>query len=114
MESLTNIREQVKGRRKQRRAMNNWSFARLQGFIAYKASYKGIAVKYVDARYSSQACSLCNFIDKRNRTCQSEFSCKRCGYQSNADLYAAYNLANRVKYAVGGLSSSSLSSQSLD
>lgn len=114
MENLTNIREQVKGRRKQRRAMSNWSFAQLQGFIVYKASYKGIVVKFVDARYSSQACSRCGFIDKRNRVCQSEFSCKRCGYQSNADLNAAYNLANRVKYAVGGLSSSSLSSQSLN
>src|SRR5207245_10852084 len=42
MENLTDIRERTKGRRKQRRAMSNWSFSQLQGFIAYKAASKGI------------------------------------------------------------------------
>lgn len=102
MENLTDIRERVKGRRKQRRAMSNWSFAQLQGFIAYKAAYKGISVDYVDARYSSQGCSRCGHIDKRNRLSQSQFSCKHCGYQQNADLNAAYNLARRAKSASSG------------
>src|SRR5207244_7593010 len=81
LENLTDIRERTKGRRKQRRAMSNWSFAELQGFIAYKAAYKGISVEFVDARYSSQACSRCGYIDKRNSVYQSEFSCKKkhCG-----------------------------------
>ena len=101
MENLTDIRERTKGRRKQRRAMSNWSFSQLQGFIAYKAVYRGINVEFVDARYSSQACSRCGFIDKRNRVSQSEFSCQHCGHQQNADLNAADNLARR---ATGGLS----------
>ncbi len=104
MENLTDIRERVKGRRAQRRAMSNWSFVQLQGFLAYKAAYKGITVAFVDARYSSQACSRCGHIEKRNRTCQSEFSCKKCGYSTNADLNAAYNLASRATRATGGLS----------
>jgi putative transposase len=102
MENLTNIRERVKGRRKQRRAMSNWSFSQLQGFLAYKATWKGIDVVFVDARYSSQACSQCGYIDKRNRLSQSQFSCKHCGYQQNADLNAAYNLARRAKCASSG------------
>ena len=104
MENLTDIRERTKGRRKQRRAMSNWSFAELQGFIAYKAAYKGISVEFVDARYSSQACSKCGYIDKRNRVCQSEFSCKnrQCGYQLNADYNAALNLASRAKSVASG------------
>jgi putative transposase len=104
MENLTDIRERVKGRRKQRRAMSHWSFSQLQGFVAYKAAYRGINVEFVDARYSSQACSRCGFIDKRNRVSQSEFSCKQCGHQQNADLNAADNLASRARRATGGLS----------
>src|SRR6266567_165070 len=104
MENLTDIRERTKGRRKQRRVMSNWSFSQLQDFIAYKAAYQGIKVEFVDARYSSQACSRCGFIDKRNRVSQSEFSCKHCGHQQNADLNAADNLASRARRATGGLS----------
>jgi putative transposase len=104
MENLTDIRERTKGRRTQRRAMSNWSFAELQRLIAYKAAYRGIHVAFVDARYSSQACSRCGHIEKRNRVSQSEFSCKHCGYQANADLNAAYNLATRAKSVSSGLS----------
>ncbi|HVB72997.1 MAG TPA: transposase [Ktedonobacteraceae bacterium] len=102
MENLTDIRERVKGRRAQRRAMSNWSFAQLQGFLAYKAAYKSIAVEFVDARYSSQACSRCGHREKRNRVCQSEFSCRKCGYRNNADENAAYNLASRATCVAGG------------
>ncbi len=104
MENLTDIRDRTKGRRKQRRAMSNWSFAQLQAFVAYKAAYRGINVEFVDARYSSQACSRCGSIEKRNRVSQSVFSCKHCGHQQNADLNAADNLASRARCATGGLS----------
>ena len=77
LENLTDIRERTRGRRKQRRAISNWSFAKLQAFVAYKAAYRGIHVEFVDARYSSQACSRCGHIEKRNRVSQSEFSCKQ-------------------------------------
>lgn len=103
MENLTDIRERTTGRRKQRRAMSNWSFSQLQAFVAYKAAYRGVNVEFVDARYSSQACSRCGHIDKRNRVSQSVFSCKRCGHQQNADLNAADNLASRARCATGGL-----------
>ncbi len=103
MENLTDIRERTKGRRKQRRAMSNWSFSQLQAFVAYKAAYRGVNVEFVDARNSSQACSRCGHIDKRNRVSQSVFSCKHCGHQQNADLNAADNLASRARCATGGL-----------
>ena len=102
MENLTDIRDRTQGRREQRRAMSTWSFAQLQGFLAYKAAWKGVAVQCVDARYTSQGCSRCAYIDKRNRTSQSEFSCKKCGYRTNADLNAAYNLASRAKRMASG------------
>src|SRR6266700_1408278 len=102
MENLTDIGERTKGRRQQRRALSNWSFAQLQGFIAYKAASKGVSVAFVDARYSSQACSRCGHIDKRNRVCQSEFSCQLCGYTANADYNASVNLASRARSVASG------------
>jgi putative transposase len=92
MENLTDIRER------------NWSFAQLQGFLAYKAAYKGVHVAFVDARYTSQACSRCGYIAKRNRVCQSEFSCHSCGFSLNADLNAARNLASRARRVASGQS----------
>jgi IS605 OrfB family transposase len=109
MENLTDIRERVKGRRQQRRAMSNWNFRQLQGFVEYKARFAGIGIKYVDARYTSQGCSSCGVVDKRSRRNQSEFVCKHCGYSLNADLNAAKNLASRAIGASGGLPSISLS-----
>jgi len=92
MEDLTDIRDHVQGRRIQRRAISNWSFAQLQDFLAYKAAWKGVSTHVVDAWYTSLACSRCASIDKQNRTCQSEFSCTQCGYRNNADENAAYNI----------------------
>jgi putative transposase len=102
MENLTDIRERTKGRRNQRRAMANWGFSQLQGFVDYKAQLAGVSVQYVDARYSSQECLRCGYISKSNRPCQSEFKCKKCGYQLNADLKAARTQALRAICASSG------------
>jgi IS605 OrfB family transposase len=104
MENLTNIRERVRARCAQRREMHNWSFGQLRAFVAYKAAARGIQVEFADRRYSSQACSGCGHIARSNRKTQRWFSCVKCGYQSNADLNAARNLALRARGAQSGLS----------
>ena len=105
MENLTDIRERMKARRaQQRREMHNWSFGQLQAFVAYKAEGRGIQVEFADPRFSSQACSHCGHVSRSNRKVQSWFSCVKCGYQSNADLNAARNLALRATGAQSGLS----------
>jgi putative transposase len=113
METLTDIRERTQGQREQRRAMSNWSFAQLQGFLAYKAAWKGVHVQFVDARYTSQCCSGCGHISRHNRPSQSVFSCRTCHYSNNADLNAAFNLALRGTPALSGPMSDGLSSQPL-
>ena len=96
LEDLVNIRSSVKTRKKQRRPLHSWSFARLQGFLDYKGKARGIKVDYVDPRYTSQKCSNCGHIEKRNRQTQSWFKCKKCGFQHNADLNASKNI--RLNY----------------
>lgn len=92
LEDLTDIRERVKARKKTRRRIHTWSFARLQSFLQYKSKIAGCFVAYVDPRYTSQKCSRCGHAEKANRKTQSWFVCKKCGFQHNADLNAAKNI----------------------
>ena len=92
LEKLKGIRKRVKVGKQNRRWIHSWNFAQLQRFIEYKAKAKGIKVVYVDARYTSQKCSRCGHISRKNRKGQAHFVCERCGYQLNADLNAGRNI----------------------
>lgn len=105
LEDLTDIRARVKARRKQRKRIHSWSFHRLKEFLTYKASLKGVGVEFVDPRYTSQKCSRCGYIDKRNRKTQSDFRCRECGFKHNADLNAAKNIRNNHLDSIGKLQS---------
>jgi putative transposase len=123
LEELTGIRERTrrskhrrKGKkilpltRRQHRAnrhASKWAFAELHGIITYKAALSGsIAIK-VDADYTSKACPLCGYTDRRNRPQQGLlFVCqnKDCQYRLrtghpytlHADLVGARNIAMRT------------------
>jgi len=92
LEDLTDIRARVKARKQQRRRLHSWSFARLRGFLLYKAELDGKIVAFVDPRYTSQKCSRCGHTERSNRKSQSEFCCRKCGFKLNADLNAARNI----------------------
>lgn len=91
-EDLTNIRGRAKQRKEQRRRFHGWSFAQLQAFVTYKAEAKGIKVGFVDPRYTSQKCSRCGHIARRNRPNQAEFKCRSCQFRDSADHNAAVNI----------------------
>ena len=55
----------------------------------------GITVTEVNPAYTSQACSCCGYVDKRNRRTQQAFSCLWCGHTMHADLNAAANVRAR-------------------
>ncbi|MFI7154730.1 RNA-guided endonuclease InsQ/TnpB family protein [Nonomuraea sp. NPDC050022] len=95
LEDLQGIRERVRLRKPQRVTLHSWSFHQLGAFIAYKAVRSGVAVIIVDAAYTSQQCSHCGHVDKRNRSDQATFSCTSCGFAEHADVNAARNIAAR-------------------
>ena len=95
VEQLTGIRARVRLRKPQRATVHSWAFAQLGGFLAYKAKAAGVAFVEVDPAYTSQTCSACAWVDKRNRRSQSEFECGRCGFVGHADHNAAINIAIR-------------------
>jgi putative transposase len=95
VEQLGGIRARVRLRKPQRAAVHTWAFAQLGGLIAYKAKATGLPFVEVDPAYTSQTCSACGCVDKRNRRSQSKFECGRCGFVGHADHNAAINIATR-------------------
>jgi putative transposase len=55
----------------------------------------GITSTEVNAAYTSQTCSCCGYVDKRNRRDQKTFLCLWCGHKLHADLNAAANIEAR-------------------
>jgi putative transposase len=95
VEQLTGIRARVRLRKPQRATLHSWAFAQLGAFLGYKAQQAGVAFAEVDPAYTSQTCSACGWVNKRNRRSQSEFECGRCGFVGHADHNAAINIAAR-------------------
>jgi putative transposase len=73
--------------------MYSWAFRQLVDFVEYKAERAGVLVVFVDPRGTSKTCSRCGHSSRSNRPDQSHFRCVSCGYQMNADLNAARNIA---------------------
>jgi IS605 OrfB family transposase len=92
LENLTKIRVQKRRGTGFNRKLNNWSFYQLEQFIRYKAENLGKQVVSVDARYTSQKCSVCGHVYKGNRN-GSSFKCRKCGFEIHADLNASRNIA---------------------
>jgi putative transposase len=106
LENLTHIRERRKRKhgknatKKQRRAnrhASQWSFAELQGFVAYKALMHGSLAVKVDAYKTSQACPRCGYTAEDNRPEKGLlFVCQACHLVLHADLVGARNVALRT------------------
>lgn len=62
--------------------------------LQYKAALAGKYCVAVNPAYTSQMCSSCGHVDKKSRKSQSEFECTSCGFSTNADLNAAFNIHN--------------------
>ena len=99
LENLKDIRKRVTARSNQRARLGNWGFGQLGAFVAYKAKRAGVPVCFVDPRNTSQQCSACGCIDKKNRTNQATFLCISCGHLSPADFNAAINIRSRALMA---------------
>ncbi|MDQ0595880.1 putative transposase [Streptomyces canus] len=95
LEELKGIRQRVRLRKPQRVALHSWSFAQLADFIIYKAKRAGVPLVIVDPAYTSQTCTECGHVDKRNRVDQGLFICRGCGVVAHADRNASHNIATR-------------------
>ena len=71
------------------------------GKRAIEEKFKSLEERYnikiteVNPAYTSQTCSKCGYIDKRNRKSQEVFICGFCGKKQNADINASKNILAR-------------------
>jgi predicted RNA-binding Zn-ribbon protein involved in translation (DUF1610 family) len=56
---------------------------------------EGVPFKLVPAQYTSITCPKCGYRDEKNRS-DEWFKCLKCGYQTDADLAGAMNIALRA------------------
>ena len=90
LEDLTHIRDRIKAGKRVRARLHRWAWRQLQDFVAYKAQAMGITVNYVNPAYSSQRCSVCHELGKRNKH---RFVCTHCGHVAHSDINGARNIA---------------------
>ena len=99
VEDLTGICERVRFRKPGRAAVHSWAFFQLGAFLAYKARRAGVPLVRVDPAYTSQECSRCHHVERRNRLAQACFSCRSCGFACHADRNASQVIAARGWFA---------------
>jgi IS605 OrfB family transposase len=95
LEDLKGILKQKSKGKVLNKWLSNWSFWQLEQLLVYKAEAIGKKIVKVDARYTSQKCSNCSQIEKKNRK-RSRYECDRCGYREHADVNAAKNIRNNL------------------
>lgn len=100
-EDLTNIRQSLNQQprnKTERRRTNNWAFYQLRVFVAYKAIIAGVRVVFVPPAYTSKSCSRCGHVHpetdkKKSYRHGKKFKCGHCGFEHDADINAAFNIA---------------------
>lgn len=90
---LLSMKEATKGS-----LLGDWGYFQLRTMIEEKAKRYGIIVKTVDPYLTSQTCSKCGHYEEGQREEQSDFTCKQCGFKTNADYNASRNIAMSKKY----------------
>ncbi len=97
IEDLRGLRGRTKRKGKAARHLHQlWPYGLFRHLLEYKARLKGVRVVVVDPAHTSQTCPRCGHIDRRNRRSGRLFRCRACGFQHNADVVAALNLARRA------------------
>lgn len=72
------------------RHINDCGWGSFFKMLEYKTN-----LKRVDPKYTSQTCSKCGCVSKKNRKSQSKFECIECGHSQNADINASKNIKRR-------------------
>jgi len=82
----------VKAKTGLNRAILDQGWYRFRVMLEYKSARHGGQVIAINPQYTSQRCSVCDYIDAANRKTQAAFVCQECGHAENADINAARNI----------------------
>jgi putative transposase len=92
LEDLKGIRKQKSKGKKLNGMLNSWAFYQLESFLTYKALRYGVPIMKIDPQYTSQQCSKCGVIGKRDKK---HFSCSNCKHSDHSDVNAAFCIARK-------------------
>ncbi|MUK87856.1 IS200/IS605 family element transposase accessory protein TnpB [Ornithinibacillus sp. L9] len=93
IEDLKSIRSMKKFWKRSDRNINSWAFFDLEEKLTYKAQLAELEVVKVNPFKTSQECSNCGNVVKKNRR-GSLYTCS-CGYKKDADVNASFVISTR-------------------
>ena len=85
------------------RIIQNCGRAVIRAKLADLQDRFGVTSEEANPAYTSQTCSCCGYVDKRNRPSQSTFRCLWCGQRMHADVNAARNIGRRRASPIGSV-----------
>lgn len=93
LENLKNVKANKRGKfsRNVNRLLSFWHYAKVGKRLEQICEEQGIALSLKSPWKTSQRCSVCGNIDRRNRKGE-RFLCLKCGHEDNSDLNASKNL----------------------
>ena len=93
IEDLKHVKRGKRGKfsRKTNRLLSFWLYAKVRERLMQLCEENGIRISLKSPWKTSQRCSVCGNIDRRNRSGE-KFLCLNCGYKANADYNASKNL----------------------
>ncbi len=81
--------------RRMNRLVSRAGRAAVSAKLASLTKTHGIAVVEVNPAYTSQVCTGCDYVDRRNRITRSRYSCRFCGKRLHADISGARAILRR-------------------
>lgn len=96
VENLTGITKNTKRRlvKSMRRSIGRWNVRYWLGTLQRKCEDNRVGFRTVSPYKTSQTCSSCGYVDRRNRSGEL-FRCLECGFEANADVQASRNILAR-------------------
>ena len=93
LENLKNVKANKRGKfsRNINRLLSFWHYTKVGKRLEQLCEEEGIMLSLKSPSYTSQCCSVCGNIDRRNRKGE-KFLCLRCSFSDNADHNASKNL----------------------
>jgi len=74
------------------RRLSHWTYADIFDKLEDICSIAGVQLERVNPTYTSQRCSRCGWVRKRNRRGK-RFKCNLCSFECDADLNASKNIS---------------------
>ncbi len=96
VENLKNVKHKSKGRIRKEfmNKLQRWIYSYFLSRLSQSCEVVGVQCHKVDPAYTSQKCSVCNYIHKESRKGEI-FLCVNCGHTEDADFNASKNILNR-------------------